>query len=106
LRTLPWLATEEEARSGVEGFTRVRRLLAAPVVGDLGGRVLRLDSLRCPVTLAQGTADMLAGGQTSRYPLVVPEARFAPLPGADHSPLSDTPATILQLVNETVRRAD
>jgi len=58
------------------------------------------------VILAQGTADLLAGGQTPRYLLLVPRSRFACLPGGGHSPVSDTPRTLLDLVHETANRAD
>jgi pimeloyl-ACP methyl ester carboxylesterase len=105
LRALPWLATEEEARAAVAGFAEsvdFWRLLWWAILADLP---TGLDRVRCPVTLAQGTADLLAAGQTPRYLFVVPGARFLPLPGGGHSPVSDTPATILELVNETVHRA-
>jgi pimeloyl-ACP methyl ester carboxylesterase len=105
LRALPWLATEDEARSALAGFadsTDFWRLLWWAIMADLP---TGLNRVRCPVTLAQGTVDLLAGGQTPRYLLTVPGARFASLAGEGHSPMSDTPATIVELVTETVRRA-
>jgi hypothetical protein len=105
LRALPWLATEDEARSALAGFadsTDFWRLLWWAIMADLPTGLKRV---RCPVTLAQGTVDLLAGGQTPRYLLTVPGARFASLAGEGHSPMSDTPATVVELVTETVRRA-
>jgi pimeloyl-ACP methyl ester carboxylesterase len=105
LRTWPWRATELEARSFGFGFADSAdfwRLLWWAILADVP---VGLDAVRCPVTLAQGTVDLLAGGQTPRYLLAVPGARFIPLPGGGHSPESDTPATILHLVRETTGRA-
>jgi hypothetical protein len=81
LRALPWLATEDEARSALAGFadsTDFWRLLWWAIMADLP---TGLNRVRCPVTLAQGTVDLLAGGQTPRYLLTVPGARFASLAG-------------------------
>jgi pimeloyl-ACP methyl ester carboxylesterase len=106
LRTWPWRLTELEARSFGTGFADSAdfwRLLWWAVLADVP---VGLDDVRCPVTLAQGTADLLAGGQTPRYLLAVPGARFIPLPGGGHSPESDTPRTILHLVRETAGRTD
>jgi pimeloyl-ACP methyl ester carboxylesterase len=106
LRTWPWRASELEARSAGVGFADSEdfwRLLWWAVLADVP---TGLDEVRCPVALAQGTADLLAGGQTPRYLLTVPGARFTPLPGGGHAPESDTPQTILQLVREATRRAD
>ncbi|MDT7595517.1 MAG: hypothetical protein QOJ06_1063 [Pseudonocardiales bacterium] len=54
--------------------------------------------MRCPVILAQGTADIVGSGQTPRYLLAVPSATFEPLLGAGHAPQSDAPDSILRLV--------
>lgn len=59
-----------------------------------------LDDVRCPVILAQGTADIIASGQTPRYLLAVPGASFQPLLGAGHAPQSDAPESILRLVRQ------
>ena len=105
LRTWPWRLTELEARSFGTGFADSAdfwRLLWWAILADVA---VGLDEVRCPVTLAQGTVDLLSGGQTPRYLLTVPGARFIPLPGGGHSPESDTPRTILHLVRETTGRA-
>jgi pimeloyl-ACP methyl ester carboxylesterase len=106
LRAWPWRATELEARSTGTGFSDSAdfwRLLWWGILNDVPAG---LDEVRCPVALAQGTVDLLAGGQTPRYLLAVPGSRFTPLPGGGHSPESDTPRTILHLVRHTTRRAD
>ena len=60
-----------------------------------------LDRIDCPVVLAQGTADLVAVGQTPRYLATIPGARFVPLLGAGHAPQSDVPEAILKLVGDT-----
>ena len=59
-----------------------------------------LDRIDCPVVLAQGTADLVAVGQTPRYVAAIAGARFVPLVGAGHAPHSDTPRAILALVRK------
>jgi pimeloyl-ACP methyl ester carboxylesterase len=59
-----------------------------------------LDRIDCPVILAQGTADLVALGQTPRYLTAIADARFVPLVGAGHAPQSDTPGAILALVRD------
>jgi pimeloyl-ACP methyl ester carboxylesterase len=59
--------------------------------------------VRCPVILAQGTADIVGSGQTPRYLLAVPSATFEPLLGAGHAPQSDAPDSILRLVHQAPR---
>ena len=65
-----------------------------------------LDRIDCPVVLAQGTADLVAVGQTPRF-LAGPSAgaRFVPLYGAGHAPQSDAPDAILGLVSESTAAA-
>jgi len=63
-----------------------------------------LDDIDCPVVLAQGTADWVAGGQTPRFLLAVPGSRFRPLLGAGHAPQSDVPETLVRLVHEATGR--
>lgn len=105
LRSQPWRASETEARAVGVGFAESEdfwRLLWSAVLVDVPAG---LERVNCPVMLAQGTADLLTGGQTLRYLLAVPGARFTPLLGAGHTPQSDTPQTILWLVREATRRA-
>ena len=62
--------------------------------------------VHCPVILAQGTADIIASGQTPRYLLTLPSATFVPLLGAGHAPQSDAPDSILGPVHQATRHAD
>lgn len=102
LRSAPWLAGEHEVRAMLAGFgdsTGFWRLLWWAVLADVPAGLDRVD---CPVLLAQGTADVVAGGQTPRYLTLVPGARFHPLIGAGHAPQSDAPGAILGLVRQAV----
>ncbi|HWN25594.1 MAG TPA: hypothetical protein VNP37_01410, partial [Actinomycetospora sp.] len=64
-----------------------------------------LEDVDCPVVLAQGLLDAISAGQTPRYLLAVPGARFVPLFAAGHAPQSDTPDAIVRLVHQAARRA-
>jgi pimeloyl-ACP methyl ester carboxylesterase len=64
-----------------------------------------LEGVRCPVILAQGTADLISSAQTPRYLLAIPGSTFGPLVGAGHAPQSDTPRAILGLVRSASRQA-
>ena len=104
LRSQPWLASEVEARALREGFGAGEdfwRLLFWAILADVP---TGLDDVRCPVILAQGTADIIASGQTPRYLLAVPDATFEPLLGAGHAPQSDAPDSILRLVRQATQR--
>jgi pimeloyl-ACP methyl ester carboxylesterase len=105
LRSRPWRASETEARAAGVGFADSEdfwRLLWWAILADVPAGLQQVD---CPVVLAQGTADLLAGGQTPRYLLAIPGAVFRPLLGAGHTPQSDAPKTILRLVREATSRA-
>jgi pimeloyl-ACP methyl ester carboxylesterase len=100
LRSAPWRSSETEAGALRDGFADADafwQMLWWGIVADLPTRLDRID---CPVVLAQGTADLVAVGQTPRYLAAVPGARFVPLLGAGHAPQSDTPDAILALVHE------
>lgn len=100
LRSAPWLAGDDEVRGLLAGFggsTDFWRLLWWAVLADVP---IGMDRIACPVLLAQGTADVIASGQTPRYLALVPGARFHPLIGAGHAPQSDAPGAILGLLRE------
>lgn len=106
LRSQPWLASEVEACALREGFGECEdfwRLLFWGILADIP---TGLEEIRCPVILAQGTADIVASGQTPRYLLAVPGATFQALLGAGHAPQSDAPHNILELLRQVTRRAD
>jgi pimeloyl-ACP methyl ester carboxylesterase len=105
LRSAPWLSGEDEVRAVRDGFagaTGYWRLLWWAVLVDVP---LGLEEIDCPVILAQGTADLISGGQTPRYLAFVPRSRFRALVGAGHAPQSDAPGAILRLVREATRTA-
>src|SRR3954470_21038385 len=81
LRSAPWLSGADEVRAVQDGFagsTDFWRLLWWAVLADVP---LGLEEIDCPVLLAQGTADLISGGQTPRYLALVPRSRFRPLVG-------------------------
>jgi pimeloyl-ACP methyl ester carboxylesterase len=103
LRARPARASRAEARAVRGGFaesTGFWSMLWWSVLVDIP---TGLDEIDCPVVLAQGTRDLLAGGQTPRYLLLVPGSRFEPLFRSGHAPHSDTPDEIVRLVHEAVR---
>lgn len=106
LRSQPWLASESEARALLEGFGESEDFWRLLFWGILADVPTGLEDVRCPVILAQGTADVISSGQTPRYLLALPGATFHPLLGAGHAPQSDTPNSILRLVRQATRRAD
>jgi len=105
LRSTPWRSSETEARALRDGFADADAFWQMLWWGILADVPTGLDRIDCPVVLAQGTADLVAVGQTPRYLSTIPGARFVPLLGAGHAPQSDTPEAILQLVDETTAAA-
>ena len=105
MRSRPMDALPVEAMAMDGGFARTRGFWSTlwwAVISDLPTGLEQID---CPVILAQGTADVVALGQTPRYLLAVPGARFAPLVGAGHAPQSDSSDEIVRLVHEAADRA-
>ena len=105
LRSAPWRAGEPEAHALQEGFAQAAAFWAMLWWGILADVPTGLDRIDCPVILAQGTADLVALGQTPRYLPAVPRSRFVPLIGAGHAPQSDAPAPILALVRQATAAA-
>ena len=52
-----------------------------------------MSDIDCPVVLAQGTCDLLSGGQAPRYLFLVPGSRFHPLyaPTDTHQQITEAP---------------
>jgi len=103
LRAKPARASAAEARAVRGGFaesTGFWRMLLWAVLADVPAGLSEVD---CPVVLAQGSRDLLSGGQTPRYLLLVPGSTFHPLLRAGHAPQSDTPDVIIELVDEATR---
>jgi len=105
LRSTPWRSSETEARALRDGFANADAFWQMLWWGILADLPTGLDRIDCPVILAQGTADLVAVGQTPRYLAAIPGARFVPLLGAGHAPQSDVPQAILKLVDETTAAA-
>jgi pimeloyl-ACP methyl ester carboxylesterase len=105
MRARPWEASESEALAMRGGFADSRgfwSMLWWAVLQDVPTGLHRVD---CPVTLAQGSLDVVGAGQTPRFLALIPGARFELLPGAGHAPQSDAADDILTLVHQTVERA-
>jgi pimeloyl-ACP methyl ester carboxylesterase len=100
LRSTPWRSSEIEAEALRDGFADAAAFWRMLWWGILADLPTGLDRIDCPVVLTQGTADLVALGQTPRYLADIPAARFVPLLGAGHAPQSDTPDAILALVHE------
>jgi pimeloyl-ACP methyl ester carboxylesterase len=105
LRSMPWRSTETEARALKEGFAEADAFWQMLWWGILADVPTGLDRIDCPVVLAQGTADLVAVGQTPRFLAGIRGARFVPLYGAGHAPQSDAPGAILRLVGECTAAA-
>ena len=102
---MPWRSTEIEALALRDGFADADAFWQMLWWGILADVPTELDRIDCPVVLAQGTADLVAVGQTPRYLAMIRGARFVPLYGAGHAPQSDTPDAILRLVRESTATA-
>jgi pimeloyl-ACP methyl ester carboxylesterase len=100
LRSAPWRSSETEARALRGGFAEADAFWQMLWWGILVDVPTGLDRIDCPVVLAQGTADLVALGQTPRYLAGIPDARFVPLVGAGHAPQSDALGAILALVRD------
>jgi pimeloyl-ACP methyl ester carboxylesterase len=105
LKARPWRATPQEALAVREGFAETRDFWPTLLWGLMADVPLGLRGIDCPVMLAQGTADVVASGQTVRFLPLVPRARFRPLLAAGHAPQSDRTATIVSMVRATAARA-
>jgi pimeloyl-ACP methyl ester carboxylesterase len=105
LRSMPWRSTETEARALKEGFAEADAFWQMLWWGILADVPTGLDRIDCPVVLAQGTADLVAVGQTPRFLAGIRGARFVPLYGAGHAPQSDAPDAILGLVSASTAAA-
>ena len=64
---MPWRSTETEARALKEGFAEADAFWQMLWWGILADVPTGLDRIDCPVVLAQGTADLVAVGQTPRF---------------------------------------
>jgi pimeloyl-ACP methyl ester carboxylesterase len=104
LRARPWAATASEVDALVDGFGvhSYWSLLTWALGADVP---THLDRIRCPVTLVQGAADLLAPGQASRFLPFIADARLSIVPFAGHATQGDAPEQIVGLVRDTTARA-
>ena len=105
LKARPLTSTAEEVLGARDGFSDARDYWRTLLWALLLDVPRGMDQIECPVTLVQGTADLIASGQTPRYLPLIPGSRFRPLLAAGHAPQSDRPATIVRLVEQTTARA-
>jgi pimeloyl-ACP methyl ester carboxylesterase len=104
-RARPWEASRAEAlgiRGGFAGSDDFWRTLLWAILLDVPSG---LDQIRCPVTLAQGSLDLIGAVQAPRYLPLIPGSRFQLLVGAGHAPQSDASDAIVRLVRQTVAAA-
>jgi pimeloyl-ACP methyl ester carboxylesterase len=104
LRARPWKAEPAETDALARGFGSPHfwKLLVWAIGADLP---INLHTIDCPVLLAQGSADLIAAGQTIRFVACVPGARFTVVPFAGHAAQADAPEQIAALVHATAARA-
>jgi pimeloyl-ACP methyl ester carboxylesterase len=94
---IPW---DEAARNlrlyaGAPGFSETCDLLFA-------GRAEGLAEVRCPVTIAWGTRDLLLFPRQAGYFLArIPQARLVRLERLGHTPMSDDPARVADVILQT-----
>ncbi len=105
MRSTPWRASEAEAKALRGGFAGAEKFWSALLWGVLLDLPTGLRRIKVPVVLAQGTADLIGGGQTPRFLFLIPGSRFVPLWGAGHAPQSDAPTAIIDLVHRAAAAA-
>jgi pimeloyl-ACP methyl ester carboxylesterase len=93
----PSNVTPEQAVADTANFLRAREALRA-VLADRGSFVRTVpDSV--PVTIAWGTKDRMLPPSQARVAMSrVPHARFVPLPGCGHVPMSDDPGLVAKVL--------
>jgi pimeloyl-ACP methyl ester carboxylesterase len=99
LRARPWRAGHDEADALANGFgsANLWRLLVWAILADVP---TDLDTINCPVMLAQGSADLIAAGQTVRFLACISGSRFHLLPFAGHAAQGDVPERVAELVQD------
>jgi len=105
MRARPLRASQAEALAVRDGFADSEDFWRMLWHGILTDVPTGLGDVDCPVVLAQGLLDVVSAGQTPRFLLIVPGARFEPLLAAGHAPQSDTPDAIVRMVHEAAGRA-
>ena len=105
MRAMPWQSSPAEALTMKGGFadqTGFWTTLWNAIMIDVPTGLDRID---CPVIVAQGAMDFIAGGQTPRFTPLIPDATFSLLPASGHAPHSDAPQTIIDLVHRAAQES-
>jgi pimeloyl-ACP methyl ester carboxylesterase len=105
MRAMPWQASPAEALTMKGGFADQTGFWATLWNAIMIDVPTGLDQIGCPVIVAQGAMDFIAGGQTPRFTPLIPDATFSMLPAAGHAPHSDAPQTITDLVHRAAQAA-
>jgi pimeloyl-ACP methyl ester carboxylesterase len=105
LRASPWSASPAEAAAVKGGFAEQTGFWSTLWYGIMIDLPTGLDSIDCPVIVAQGSLDVVGSGQTPRYAPLIRDARFVLLPLAGHAPQSDCPGQIVETVREVAGMA-
>ena len=104
-RARGWRTVPEEAAALVRGFAAAADFWRLMRYAVLAEATVDYAAVRCPVTLVQGTHDVLSLSQVLWLAAVVPGARYRVLPFAGHSAVGDAPEDVVALVDEAAAAA-
>ena len=102
-RSMPWQLPAADARELLTGFASSPAYDAVNWVG-MFDFATHLHTIEQPVLLLQGTADPITA-QVLRYLPLIPGAELKLLPGLNHVPISDDPASVVSHIEEFLQRA-
>jgi pimeloyl-ACP methyl ester carboxylesterase len=95
--TRPGRITPEQARGDVAGFASAGEAMQAVFAGPMRFTASVPDDV--PVTIAWGTADRVLPASNTRVARrQLPQARFIPLPGCGHVPMTDDPDLVARIL--------
>ena len=95
--TRPGRITPEQARGDVAGFAAAGEAMRAVFAGSMRFTAPVPDDV--PVTIAWGTSDRVLPASNVRVARrQLPRARFVPLPGCGHVPMTDDPDLVARIV--------
>ena len=92
-RNQPWQLAPADARELLTGYAESPAFEATNWAA-LFDMPTHLDTITAPTLLLQGTADPLISQQVAWYQALIPGAELVWLPGLNHVPISDDPATV------------
>ncbi len=95
--TRPGLITPEQARGDVDAFAAAGEAMRAVFAGPMRFTATVPDDV--PVTIAWGTSDRVLPVSNVRVARrAIPRARFVPLPGCGHVPMTDDPDLVARIL--------